>query len=208
MRIRLLVPIAVLALAAAACGGSMAEVDGVASLDDDTAAPQSEGTEAPGNGEVDAEEAFLAFTECMRENGVDIDDPTVDADGNLSLAFGGPAGDLDFDALESARIECEQHLEGVTLGFDRGDESEFEDTLLEYAQCMRDNGVEMDDPDFSSFGPGAEPSEEGEPQARGPFGDIDPDDPAFQAAQEVCGDILSGFAPGGGVGGPPPEGGA
>ena len=36
--------------------------------------------------------AVLAFAACMRDNGVDMEDPTVDADGNIRLNFRGNAG--------------------------------------------------------------------------------------------------------------------
>jgi hypothetical protein len=67
---------------------------------------------------------------------------------------------------------------------------------------MRDNGYDMDDPDFSSFGPGAE-GEPAEGARVGPFGEIDQDDPDFVAANEACGEILGGLprVPGQGRGG-------
>ena len=43
-------------------------------------------------------------------------------------------------------------LEGVTLGRQQRDLTEFQDTFLEFASCMRDNGYDMPDPDFSNFG--------------------------------------------------------
>ena len=48
----------------------------------------------------------------------------------------------------------------------------------------------MDDPDFTLGGPGS--GDEGG-QGGGPFGDLDVDDPAFQAAQEACSEILGGL---------------
>ena len=55
---------------------------------------------------------------------------------------------------------CGELLEGATLGFREGfDRTELEDTLVEYAACMRENGYDMPDPDFSGSGagPGAGP---------------------------------------------------
>ena len=69
---------------------------------------------------------------------------------------------------------------------------------------MRENGYEMDDPDLSSFTLGGEgQGGEGDGQIAGPFGEIDPDDPAFQAAFEACQDVLAGFTSGEGQGGRP-----
>ncbi len=193
---------AALFVLAAACGGSDSSdnAEGVASLsgagdEDVIAVPQpEEDVEEPTQ-----EEALLAFTACLRENGIDIEDPTVDADGTLEFRFRGGAtpGDADFDreAARAARDACADNLEGVTLGFGRGDNTEFQDMLFEYAACMRDNGYEMPDPDFGNLTPGGGGDEPG--TFRGPFADIDPDDPDFVTASEACGDILSGFGPGG-----------
>jgi hypothetical protein len=186
----------VLGLVVAACGGGAeASTDGVASLEsNDTASPPS--TVIAEATPEDVEQAVLAFAACMRDHGVDMDDPTLSADGTIEFGFrvgSGEPGEIDRDVVRAARDACSEHLENVTFGFRRGDDAELQDTLIEYAQCMRDNGYEMNDPDFSGFGPGSE-QEEGEPRS-GPFGVIEPDDPAFQAAQEACQDILGGFGP-------------
>lgn len=194
---RMVVLVVALGLMAAACSGSAES--GVASLEGSTT------TTAAASTEIDTEQALFAFAACMRDNGIDIEDPTVDADGNVDFgAIRGPGpqgaeGEVDREALRAAREECSQFLEDAALGFRERDSTEFQDTLYEFAQCMRDNGVDMPDPDLSSFGPGArEPGQGG-----GPFGDLDRDDPAFQAAFESCEEILAGFGPPGGA---PPGG--
>lgn len=196
--VRRLVLVAAFATLAAACGGG-ASTEGVASLSTSatSTAPLDDGVEQS------REEALLAFAECMRDNGVDIEDPTVDADGNLRLTPpGGEPGRIapGDDDFREAREACGELLDGAALAFGGDfDRTELEDTLVAFAECMRDNGYDMPDPDFSSFGPGAG-------GGGGPFGGIDRDDPTFQAAAEACGDILAGFAgpgagrPGGGGG--------
>ncbi|MCP4304077.1 MAG: hypothetical protein GY788_04180 [bacterium] len=205
MKTRLFVLLLALGLIAAACGGSDESDTGVASLDvTDTTVTGDIGTED--EGAVDAEQAMLDLAACLRDNGVEIEDPTVDASGNVQ--FGGfrgataaDAAEIDREAFRAAMDQCQEILEGVALGFGgRGDidVTELQDTMVEYAACMRDNGYDMDDPDLTSLGPGSG----GEARAGGgggPFGDIDRDDPDFVAAQEVCGDILGGL-PGGGLG--------
>ena len=117
---------------------------------------------------------------------------------------GAGPGDESFDreATEAARKACSDHLEGVALTFGRTAEerTEVEDMLYTYAACMRTNGFEMDDPDFSTHGGGGGGggSETGLPRRLGP---VDTEDPDFIAAHAVCSDILSGFVPGGGLGG-------
>ena len=137
---------------------------------------------------------MLDFAACMRDNGVAIEDPTVDADGNVRFGgFRGVAQQDGFDpeALDGALVECEEHLDGIALGRGGGDfdRTELEDTMVEYAACMRDNGYDMPDPDFSNSGPGTG----GEPGQGGPFGSIDFDDPDFVAAQLECQEILGSF---------------
>ena len=194
---RLLPLLAVIALVAAACGGNDAD-SGVASLEAaaDDVISVSEGDPASA---VDQEAAVLEFAACMRDNGVDMEDPTVDADGNIRLNFRGNTapGEEGFDreTVAAAREACAEYREALSFGFEDRDNAEFEDQILEFAACMRDNGYDMADPDFSSFGPGGEGGEGEGP--RGPFGAIDPEDPAFQAGLEACQEILSGTGPDG-----------
>ncbi len=189
---RMLLLVASLALVATACGGSAGADDGVASLDDSTVLDAVATTAAP---DVSQEEALLAFSACLRDQGIDVPDPTMDADGNVRLER--PAGaqedpDFDRDAFRAAREACDEHLENVTLGFRGEDRTEIEDQLLEFAECVRENGYDMPDPDFSAT-PGAG-------GGGGPFGGIDRSDPVFQAAAESCSDSLPGVGRGGGPG--------
>jgi hypothetical protein len=182
--------VGVVAMLAAACSGA-ATTSGVASLEaDQTTAPANDDIASAEGADEDIEGALLAFAECMREHGIDMEDPTVDADGNVQFGrFGGGQGQpgeegFDRDAVRAARETCGDHLENATLGFRGGGNEDFQDTLLEFAQCMRDNGYDMDDPDFSG-GDGGGPG-------GGPLGQLDRDAPAFQEAQETCADILGG----------------
>ncbi len=141
------------------------------------------------------EEYLLEFAECMRSNGVEFPDPVIEADGTVSFGLrpgAGAGGAETADRLQSigrdpdlpaAREACEPILENVALGFGRGgfDQTELQDTLLEFAQCMRDNGIDMGDPDLSEFGPGRGDNEGG---VR--FQPIDFDDPDVQAAFDIC----------------------
>jgi hypothetical protein len=206
MTTKFLVLFAVFGLLATACSGSNDGGDGVATLES-TIAQSVEVSDEPVADDVDAEQAMLDFAACLRENGVDIEDPTVDADGNLQFGgfrpgqggeSGDGSGDVDRDAVQEAMQACGDLIEGVTLGFGgRGDfdMTEMQDTLIEYAACMRENGYAMDDPDFSASEPGG-----GGGAGGGAFGEINPDDPDFVAAQEVCQSILGDTFLGGGGG--------
>jgi len=193
---------AVLAVALVACGDAGSGT-GVASLENVSSSAEV-GAEVEGSADRDVETQMLAFAHCMRDAGVDMEDPRVDADGNLGFgAFRGPGQDGDQtgppEGFREAIDQCQPLLEGLELGFGLGDQTELQDTLVEYAQCMRDNGYAMDDPDLSDFGPGAADDGGERIQGGGPFGDVDFDDPAFQTAQSACEDILGGFGPGRGA---------
>ena len=109
----------------------------------------------------------------------------------MEFRFRGGAGpqDAGFDreAAQAARETCSGLLEGVTLGLGRGDFTEIQDRLLEFATCMRENGYDMPDPDFGNLQPRGG---EGDGQFTGPFGEIDPEDPSFVVASEACSDVL------------------
>lgn len=186
---RLVPLIAALTLVVAACGGS--DDDGVATLETDAAVEQevSDATEG-----ADDEQALLAFSACMRDNGVDqFPDPVLNADGSVDFGGGSdPFGDADQDVAEAAVNACLDELEGLSFapGGSDFDFNEIQDSLVEFAQCMRDNGVDFDDPDLSNvFGDG---------EVSSPFGDLDITDPDVQAAVEACQDVFANFGPGAG----------
>jgi hypothetical protein len=186
--VKKLIPlIAVLALVLAACGGG--SDDGVASLETETTVAVDQAVDI----DVDNEQALTDFAQCMRDNGIDMDDPTVDANGNLT--FGGQSQqgnieELDQDALQAAFDACEEHLAGVAMGFTDTDLSEIEDTLLEFTSCMREQGFDMADPDLSG-GPGG---------VIDMFGDLDPSDPDVLEAAEECQEVFANLPFGGGTG--------
>lgn len=175
----------VMILAIAACGSDSGSE--VASLEDTSAVE----TEEPTSDELDAdaEEAILAFSQCMRDNGVpEFPDPELDAEGNFRVFGGGGPGALgvDQETIQAAQEECFPLIEGILQNFVGQDVSELEDTFLEFAECMREQGIDMPDPDFSGgFGPGAG-------GRAGILGDIDPEDPEFQAAAQECQGIFEG----------------
>ena len=173
---RTLVPLLVaLALIAAACGGGDTGSAEVASLGDDAGMGQENPSSGDDSGEVDVEAALLAFARCMRDEGFDIQDPTVDADGNVHLSPPAGAGEghaSPEELQEVARGACGEHLERVTQTFQHDDETDLQDSMLAFARCMRDQGVDYDDPDPS--------------QPRGGIHQLDRNDPAVRAALEAC----------------------
>jgi hypothetical protein len=197
---RLAASVTGLALLLSACGGGGGggKDSGVASLADGSTASASE---SAADDKETSEEQTLAWVQCMREQGLDIADPTVDSDGNLVLGGprpgggGGTAGSanaqpVDRDAFSKATENCGNPPQ-TAGGFSQEDRQAAQDSLLKMAQCLRDAGFDVADPDFSSQGPGGAPtgnssSSGNASQARGPFGDLDMNDAKVQAAFTTC----------------------
>jgi len=189
---RWLILVAALGLLLTACGGGES-TECIASLQDENAPDESSTTTAAA---VDPEQAFLDFAACMREHGVDMADPEVEAAGG-GFAFGitvegepgdGPDGDQ-IRQMQEADEACRHFLEGVVQEFERPDMSEMQDQMLAYSQCMRDHGVDMPDPEFSENG-GV--TIFGGPDEGGAGPVMDPSDPTFQEAQEACNEVFGG----------------
>jgi hypothetical protein len=164
------VVLAAAALALAACGDDEGGSK-IATLDHGTA------TAAPSAAASgDLEKELTEYVECLRKQGADVPDPTVDANGQIT--FGRPANgqSIDREKVAEAQKVCGPLPEGVVAGITNMDQSELQDIALKFAQCMRGEGVEMADPDVSKMGSGD----------GGMFGDIDRDDPKVAAAIEVC----------------------
>jgi hypothetical protein len=189
----------------AACGGGGGDGDGaqVAAIDDTTpadgstdASTASTTPEAP----TDPEEAVLAFTKCMRDHGVDMPDPQV-AQPATGGGKGGSAviaveGNPDDPTFQRANEACEPLMANARseLDDDPARRAEMEQQLLDYAQCMRDHGVDMPDPTFD---------DQGRVKVdMGPGGETERDTAAFDAAAEACdqgdGAPTLGAAPAGG----------
>src|SRR6266545_227011 len=159
LRLRLGALVAAVGIVAAACSSS----GGAA-------------TPSPG---ASVEAALLAFCQCMRDQGItDMPDPAVDSEGNVQIQRPpGEHGSGAHDAFAAARNKCDTYLRGVTQGFSHGDVTQTQDQYLQLAQCMRQRGVDVPDPDFS--GGGHDPGDE--------FLDaITQSDPTVQEALGAC----------------------
>ncbi|MEA2009458.1 MAG: hypothetical protein U9N78_02025, partial [Actinomycetota bacterium] len=73
-----------LALVAGACSDN-GESSQIASLETDTADTSNEAETDDVDPLVETEAAMLDFAQCLREQGFEVGDPTVDADGNVQL---------------------------------------------------------------------------------------------------------------------------
>lgn len=124
--------------------------------------------------EAGDEERAFQFVECMRDNGIDLPDPTPDGNGGFDFGLADQEVDLQSPAFQDAMRACRDKLPG---GGPNLDDPEVQDKLRGFAQCMRDNGVDLPDPDpGGGFG--------------GAMAEIDRSSPAFQEAMETCQDKL------------------
>ncbi|GAA1285323.1 hypothetical protein Psi02_32200 [Planotetraspora silvatica] len=154
---------------------------GVASVKGTETASQASASPTPS---VDPAEQGRKFAQCMRDHGVDMPDPETDGKGGMRLRVDGEKGG---EAKVQKAMEACRSLNPFG---EKGPEvtPEQQEKLLAFAQCMRDHGVDMPDPDFSGGGvkiTGGGPG----------FG---PDDPKFQKATEACRDKLGQLGPVGG----------
>jgi hypothetical protein len=161
---------------AAGCGGK-ANRPGIATANG--------GANSPGaspSASLDPEEQQRRFTQCMRDHGVDMPDP--DSDGRVRItASGGPD-----DKTEQAVQACQQYLPAGKLA--TPDAATME-AFRQYAQCMREHGVDIPDPDAGGGG-GFSVKKGGPSGGTTGGGGFSQDDPAFKAADEACKDKLPG----------------
>lgn len=174
MKRRLWVVLLVLTMAAVSCGTRTEATSDVASLDESGVGDQ----EASILGDiVDQEAELFEFSECMRDEGINIGDPTVDADANVSL--GTPMSMIsDHGALMAAYETCSDFIGGRALGHGGEDRTAVHDRLLDYAKCVRENGYyQLSDPVFSGTSSDIFPG-------------LDMEDPGYQAADQLCKSLL------------------
>ncbi len=184
---RLLLPLLGLAAVCAllaACGG---EDDGdgaaVASVPDESTASSDAGTgtatgpAGDGTGEdvspKERQEAMLAFARCMRKNGVDMKDPKPGEGLALRVDKGQEK------KTEKAQKACQPILRNAIGEPSAEERAAMEQSMLEFARCMREHGVQIADP---KPGEGI--------RVGGPGTKIDPEDPTFKKAQKACESIV------------------
>ncbi len=153
MRQLLLLVTLVSLLLATACFNSDQSNDGVARINEVS-------SEVETNDEVELtnEERATQFVECMRNFGFkDLTDPTIKADGSIEWgAIKQSLGGVDQKdvKLRNAYDKCLPLLESVTQtkSSSAEDEEEMRDKLLKFAGCLREKGLDVQDPDFSVGG--------------------------------------------------------
>ncbi|GAA5033040.1 hypothetical protein GCM10023317_84660 [Actinopolymorpha pittospori] len=155
------------------CAAEQPASTGVASIGDTpapSAAADNTDTSGDGNGGRDAQ---VAYSQCMRENGVK-EFPDPDGEGRLTLrARRGSSLDPDSPTFKAAQEACR----GLRPQPGAAEREQNRAASLKYSQCMREHGIK-DFPDPNPDG--------GMRIEMRPGSDMDPRNPKFQAAQEAC----------------------
>jgi hypothetical protein len=154
------------ALLAAGCGGGGGDDDTqIATLSDSDTATADTGTTESTASTEDSQEALLAYAECMRGEGIDMADPTFDADGNATGGGFGPDSGIDprSDEFQAAQETCGSLIEGVTLGGPGGgggfDNEAMQEATLAFTECLRDEGLDVGDLELPTPGQGGGPAD-------------------------------------------------
>ncbi len=163
-----------LALALTGCGAEGGG-DGVASAVDGSNEGSSGGSGdgAEGDGasaaDMDFDEMMLAFAECLRENGVQVEDPEPGQGVDLNM------DGQDENTVEAAMTSCRE-FDPAENGGNEPLDPEIQAKIEDYADCMRDEGVD----DFPDPEPNGGIALDGAVM----------EDPDYEAAEETCQDIL------------------
>jgi hypothetical protein len=174
--------ITLLALVASGCGSSGSDKDGVAALETGASTGSEGGTTTDQETDEDPQEAALKWARCMREHGVDVPDPEVSSDGRVTVRPRvGTNVDRNNDKFQEAERACGSPLGNAQPQLTEAQREELQETMLAFAKCMREHGIDFPDPHFSGGG-GA--------FRIGPGAKFDPNDPDFQKAQKACEPIL------------------
>jgi hypothetical protein len=159
--------ITVVLVAVAGCSGGDPSARRVARAPADTASA------APSGGPSGAADP-VGYAQCMRRNGVaDFPDPA--ADGGLRIS-GRDGLDPDSAAFRAAAEKCQEYMPAGEKNGNPGADPWSADLKLQYAGCMRANGV----PSFP------DPDADGRFPALAKGGQVDPDTPQFQQADTAC----------------------
>jgi hypothetical protein len=133
----------------------------------------------------------LKFAQCMRKHGVDMPDPQFNG-GGMAMRIGGPdTKRIPKATLDVAQRACQKIMQKVkppTMSPEQ--QAKARKGALKMAQCMRERGFDVPDPQFGTGG-------RIQQRIGGPGSNVNPEDPRFQQAMETCSKKAGG--PGGGL---------
>jgi hypothetical protein len=178
LRTRMIAGVALcMGVALAGCGGG-SKGDGIASLTGGTSTTvKAKSAKAT---EKDQRDALVAYTRCLRKEGLDVADPVYTADngpagagpstakgstadgpqGGSSAVFSNGGGSIslpspDDPAFKAADKKCKPILDAAHKDMPKPSAEEMakaQDQALAFAKCMRKHGIDMPDPTFTGDG--------------------------------------------------------
>ena len=93
---------------------------------------------------LDHETMMMEYTACLRNEGLEVSDPVINADGEVEKPQ--LSDNISKDDLLAANEVCAPLLDGFTFGKKEEDLSQEVDNMLILAACLREEGITIDDP--------------------------------------------------------------
>ena len=101
---------------------------------------------------VRGEAEMVAWADCLRDQGIDVTDPIVNSDGNI----GKPGFPANFDIKRNfQKLEvCEVYIQALKFEFeqDKKGDAQTMDDLFALADCLRVQGIDVEDPRITNDG--------------------------------------------------------
>ncbi len=95
---------------------------------------------------VDDEALMMEFAECLRNEGMEITDPTVDADGNIQMPELVEGATATKEEWIAAYEVCGEIIENITFKEKEVDRTAQLEQYLEIAACMNEAGFDVGEP--------------------------------------------------------------
>jgi hypothetical protein len=142
---------------------------------------------SPAAAAASRQDQLVKFAQCMRQHGVNMSDPV---NGRITVQGNGGGGNSSADQptqgnaqFQAAQTACKQYEPNGGKGFGNPNPQQL-DQLTQFAQCMRQHGIPMNDPQVSGGAVQISVSP-------GPNGQR-PDPTQMQQAQQACQKYLPG----------------
>jgi hypothetical protein len=153
---------------------------------------------AGSSGTLKPADAATAWAKCMRDNGITVADPTIDAKGNPQIQ---PPKDLDVNSpkAKAAMDACQKYFKDIQVG--SASQADMKEAMVAFSACLRKQGLDVGDADLTK-GPGAGGSNaagQGSADTGGIPMEVlasiiprfDPKDPKSAPAVKACASVLS-----------------
>jgi hypothetical protein len=163
-----------------------------------TAKAGSSTTAAGGSTTAKKGDAGTLWASCMRDNGINVQDPTVDAKGNTNIQ---PPKDIDMNSTktQTAMDACQKYFKDIQGVGNGVSDSEMKDALLAFSACLRKEGLDVGDAKLPTGAPPAGADQQGSTETGGIPLDLvaavvprfDKNNPKSGPAVKACASVLS-----------------